>query len=150
MNGGMKRPWLLAALFALAAVLSGCTVKQAAPAMCTVVLEDHGEIRFRNQVFAVPRGSDLTVTAIIPQGKRIASVSYPGSVISPCVLETAAARDYQITLPSVRYPALVRLTLMPDYVTEYRFEDRPPVSVTDTSQRLRVNTLPWQQDFSRE
>ena len=150
MNGGMKRPWLLAALFALAAILSGCTVKQAAPAMCTVVLEDHGEIRFLNQVFAVPRGSDLKVTVSIPQGKRIASVSYPGSVISPCVLETAAARDYQITLPSVRYPALVRLTLMPDYVTEYRFEDRSPVSVTETSQRLRVNTLPWQQEFSRE
>lgn len=146
----MKKPALLAALFALAAILCGCAAKQAAPAMCTVVLEDHEEIRFQNQVFAVPRGSDLTVTVSVPQGQRIASVSYPGSLISPCIQQTAAHRDYRITLPSVRYPSLIRLTLMPDYTTVYHPENRAPVLITETSERLRTNTLPWQQDFSRE
>lgn len=144
----MKTLRLLLVFCLLITTLYGCTMHSTA--MCTVVLEDNDEILFRNQVYDVPRGSDLTVTVSVPQGQRIAAVSYPGSLISPCVQETAARRDYQITLPSVRYPTLIRLTLMPDYTTVYHLEDRTPIFITETSERLRFNTLPWQQDYSKE
>ena len=144
----MKTLRLLLVFCLLITTLYGCTMHSTA--MCTVVLEDNDEILFRNQVYDVPRGSDLTVTVSVPQGQRIAAVSYPGSLISPCVQETAARRDYQITLPDLRYPSLVRLTLTPDYTTVSRCNDGQPITITETSERLRFNTLPWQQDFSRE
>ena len=143
----MKTLQLLLVFCLLITTLYGCTMHSTA--MCTVVLEDNDEILFRNQVYDVPRGSDLTVTVSVPQGQRIAAVSYPGSLISPCVQETAARRDYQITLPDLRYPSLVRLTLTPDYTTVYRCNDGQPITITETSQRLRVNTLCWQQSFSK-
>ena len=143
----MKTLRLLLVFCLLITTLYGCTMHSTA--MCTVVLEDNDEILFRNQVYDVPRGSDLTVTVSVPQGQRIAAVSYPGSLISPCVQETAARRDYQITLPDLRYPSLVRLTLTPDYTTVYRCNDGQPITITETSQRLRVNTLCWQQSFSK-
>ncbi|MDD6051600.1 MAG: hypothetical protein PUC00_10115 [Clostridiales bacterium] len=146
----MKKLGLLAALAALAVLLCGCSAKQTASDLCSVVWEDNEEILFRNQVFTVPRGSDLTVTVSIPQGKRVASVSYSGSTVSACIQETAARRDFQITLPAVRYPTLVRLTLLPDYTTLYRCEGSEPILVTETSERLRCNSLPWQPSFSRE
>lgn len=145
----MKTLRLLLVFCLLITTLYGCTMQPTVPAMCTVVLEDNEEILFRNQVYDVPRGSDLTVTVSVPQGQRIAAVSYPGSLISPCVQETAARRDYQITLPDLRYPSLVRLTLTPDYTTVYRCNDGQPITITETSQRLRVNTLCWQQSFSK-
>lgn len=143
----MKTLRLLLVFCLLITTLYGCTMHSTA--MCTVVLEDNDEILFRNQVYDVPRGSDLTVTVSVPQGQRIAAVSYPGSLISPCVQETAARRDYQITLPDLRYPSLVRLTLTPDYTTVYRCNDGQSITITETSQRLRVNTLCWQQSFSK-
>lgn len=143
----MKTLRLLLVFCLLITTLYGCTMHSTA--MCTVVLEDNDEILFRNQVYDVPRGSDLTVTVSVPQGQRIAAVSYPGSLISPCVQETAARRDYQITLPDLRYPSLVRLTLTPDYTTVYRCNDGQPITITETSQRLRMNTLCWQQSFSK-
>ena len=143
----MKMLRLLLVFCLLITTLYGCTMHSTA--MCTVVLEDNDEILFRNQVYDVPRGSDLTVTVSVPQGQRIAAVSYPGSLISPCVQETAARRDYQITLPDLRYPSLVRLTLTPDYTTVYRCNDGQPITITEASQRLRVNTLCWQQSFSK-
>lgn len=133
----------------LAAGLWGCTAKGSAPALCTVMLERNGDVACRSQVYEVPRGSDLTVTVSIPKGQRIASVSYPGSLVSPCVQESRSRQDYEITLPAVRYPALVRLTLTPDYTTVYRGVGGEPITVTETSPRLRVNTLPWQPAFSR-
>ena len=132
----------------LAAVLCGCGQQSAAQTV-TVLFEDNEAVLFRNQIFDVPRGSGLTATVSLPAGQRIASVSYPGSLVSPCTLDTGTRREYQITLPAVSYPAVVRLTLAPDLATTYDIGTGEPLAVTETCQRLRVNTLPWQQDFAR-
>ena len=132
----------------LALLLCGCGQQTAAQTV-TVLFEDNGDILFRNQIFDVPRGTGLTATVSIPAGQRIASVSYPGSLVSPCTLDTGTRREYQLTLPAVSYPAIVRLTLAPDLTTTYDIGTGEPLTVTETSQRLRVNTLPWQQDFAR-
>ena len=132
----------------LALLLCGCGQQTAAQTV-TVLFEDNEDILFRNQIFDVPRGTGLTATVSIPAGQRIASVSYPGSLLSPCTLDTGTRREYQLTLPAVSYPAIVRRTLAPDLTTTYDLGHGEPRTVTETSQRLRVNTIPWQQDFAR-
>lgn len=132
----------------LAALLCGCGPQAAIPT-CTVLFEDNADVLFRSQVYAVPRGSSLTATVSIPAGQRIAAVSYPGCLISPSVQHTETRREYQLTLPAVSYPAIVRLSLLPDWTTTYRWGSEKSLAVTETGQRLRVNTLPWQEDFAQ-
>ena len=133
----------------LCLLLCGCA--PAAPARtCTVILEDNPGLHFTRQVFEVPRGTDFTVTVGVPLGQRIAGVSYPGAAVSARVRTVGDYAEYELTLPRVRYPAVIRLTLTEDRKTVYTLPDGSAVTVTEENSRLRVNTLPWSEACRRE
>lgn len=129
-------------------MLCGCGVPASEQALCTVVFEDHDGVHFTRQVFDMARGSDLTVTVGVPGGQRIASVSYPDSLVSARVRTVGSMDEYEVTLCRVRYPASVRLTLAEDRVTVYHLGDETR-TVAESGSRLRINTLRSQEAPSR-
>lgn len=150
----MRRRWRgLGLLLLVGLLMSGCAGGGGrAERMCTVVFEDNPQLRFTRQTCQVPAGSDLTTTVRVPVGWRIDSVSYEPAVISPARASDGHYEDLTLTLQHVRYPVLVRIEVAPDYTTRYAWNDGSGTVLTrsETGNRLRFNTLPYDQQLSRE
>lgn len=145
----MKRFYLTLLSLLCAAALCGCSGR-GETAKCTVVFEENASVHMNRHVFDVPRGEELTVTVSIARGERIDTVSVPGSTVSAMVRDTGTRKEYEITLRRVRYPTLVRLSTAPDFTTNYVFADGSTVTVTETTSRLRVNSLPYPAELRRD
>ena len=131
-------------------LLCGCQNAAPSDPACTVILEDNAKLHFNRQIFDVPRGSDLTVTVGVPLGQRIADVNYAAATVSACVRTVGSYAEYELKLPHIMYPAVIRLTLAEDRKTEYIMADGSCVTQTESSSRLRINTLPYQASYHQE
>lgn len=110
-----------------------------------MLMEDSEAVRFSQQIYEVERDGDLQVRVSVPKGMRIRSVSYPESAVSPRVGESANYNLYDITLSAVRYPTVVRVETQPEYRTVYELDTS--LYITETSDRLRINALPFPADL---
>lgn len=144
----MRKGALCGWLALLVLVLGGCARMADAAPRCTVVIEEHAQVRLRSQVWDVERGSDLVLTLSVPEDMRVSDVIYDRYELSPCLGVRNGYADYRLTLRCVRYPSLVRLTLAPLRQTVYHTQEGS-VTVTEESQRLRINTLPWSEGCKR-
>lgn len=124
-------------------LLCGCSEAARQAQRCTVILEDNAALHMNRQVFEVPRGDRLTVTVGVPVGQRIAGISDASATVSACVRTVGGYAEYELTLPRVMYPEVVRLTLAPDRRTVYLTENGGSMTITEESSRLRINTLPY-------
>lgn len=131
-------------------LLSSCRQMPAREMTCTVLLEDNSELHFKRQIYEVPRGSDLMVTIGVPLGKRIASINEGAASVSPRVRVTGSYAEYEVTLPHILYPAVLRFSLTEDRSTHYTMADGTTLTVTEENSRLRINTLPYTEACRKE
>ena len=128
----MRKGALCGWLALLVLVLGGCARMADAAPRCTVVIEEHAQVRLRSQVWDVERGSDLVLTLSVPEDMRVSDVIYDRYKLSPCLGVRNGYADYRLTLRCVRYPSLVRLTLAPLRQTVYHTQEGS-VTVTEES-----------------
>lgn len=160
----------------LSALLTGCASPREPALKCTVLLEDNPDLFFSGQVYEVDRFHDLSLTVGVPQGERIASVSYEDYTVSPKTGSSLSYDYYTLTLHQIRYPKVIRLDTAPAYTTAYHPGDTPDgikggagdgsaenaahgsadgsaaevIAVEEDSPHLYCNTLPYREQFIRE
>lgn len=130
---------------------AGCASPRIPSPDCTVVFEDNPSLFFSNQIFEINPSEDLSVSVGVPHGERIASVNYEDYTVSAKTGESQSYDYYTLTLHGIRYSAVIRLSTAPAYSTTYHagYGIGESITLWEDSPHLRFNTLPYQEQFTR-
>ena len=143
----MRRLTVTALLLGALLLLTGCATRSAGTATVAVVFEDQAQIGFVTQRYQVSRGGDLTASLTLPEGTRVADVSYERWSADTLADPT----QVRLTLYGVRYPSLIRVTLAQALTTcVHLTADAPHAPYTEQSTRLRPNAPTWRDAYRTE
>ncbi len=141
---------MIAVILLLALFLCGCVSPRVPPLQCTVLFEDNPTLSISRQIWEVKQNESLTLTIGVPTGQRISGVNHDPYTVSRKQGESDRFDYYELTLHSIRYSAVIRISTAPAYTTAYCDEGGQSVDITEESPHLFFNTLPYRGQFQKD
>lgn len=132
-------------------IFSACTESTKSTRKCTVIFEENPSVSIAKNIYEVRSNTNLTVSLSVPSDMAITEVSYENSTLSRKTgSETSSRNYYELTLYSITYSAIVRLTVENEYQITYLSGDGEQFTQSASSPHLRTNTCAWEGQFDKD
>lgn len=130
------------------ALLAGCGGESASTPKCTVIFEDNPAVTIVKNTYQIRKNSNLTVSIRVPADMVVTGVNYANSSLVKSSQGSASYNYYQLTLYSVGYSSLIRLTVERQLTLTYAWGN-DSFEEELSGIHLRANTAAWSGQFER-